>query len=182
MKALLLVVLAGCGASAPSYEIPGDEPPLTYGDGIWIEDGIPVVPVLVGCGAWSAVGVKCGLAESRETALIVAGDSNDPECVPDDSGTVWWGQGSANIDDRGLRKANGWAHLRMKCFPNAAEAPPEFIAMVAHEFGHALGIGAHSEHVGVVMYPWMSKDSPRVAAAEDVAMYYEFNPTLRPAP
>lgn len=181
---MLLVVLAvvGCGASRPSYEIPADEPPLTYGHGVWIEDGIPIIPVLAGCGAWSVVGVECGLAESRETALVVVGDSDEPQCVPDDSGQTWWGQGGINIDARGIRSANGWAHLHMKCFPNAADAPPEFIAMVTHEIGHALGISAHSEHVGAVMYPWLSKDSPRAVTAEDIAMYYDFNPTLRPAP
>lgn len=158
--AVLCLAMAGCGSIS--------EQPAR---GVWVEDGITMVSGLAACDAWAPVGIDCRPAEMRETALVVIGDSHEVGCAPGGDDVVWAGQGGRDwtpgTRTDGLQA--GWVHMHMGCYPIQGA---EFVAALAHEFGHALGV-PHVAAPGALMNA--GGGQPPITT-DDINAYWLANP------
>jgi hypothetical protein len=157
---LLAALFTGCGSV---FGVPQR--------GLWVDEGVPVTAALEACDVWAPVGVECVVATRRETAMVVISDSGEIGCEPDGNGVVWGGQGGRDwtpgTRTDGLQ--GGWVHMHMGCYP---EADAEFVAALAHEFGHAMGV-PHVPAAGALMN---AAGGPARLTSDDIAAYWAAQP------
>lgn len=156
---LLALVAVGCGSVTGTAQ-----------RGMWVDDGESMDLALQACQTWAEVGVDSSPAASRESALVIIGDSHEAGCEPGGDGTTWGGNGWWTYDaDRGA--FIGHVAMHTACYAGDDAA---FVGALAHEIGHALGCD-HTKAPGSVMYP---ASNLLQLTDEDRAMYWSHVPTL----